>query len=817
MIHGAGMDRSGGNASARGVEGESTTRAASAYPGSASPPVQAPAAVWVLVVCVFTLPVLWVWFARGAGVGDGTHTYPSLPAWSTRGVAVIDTVPDRSPLRRGDCVTAVAGIPLTDLARGEQSLPYGLREPGARLEYTVRRPPDGSLGRACTGPLHQVTVTVQRYPLAEAAQAHLGGLPLLVTMLGVGSFVLVRRPFDPAARALFAAAAAAPASITTWPLGNQVIDLALGPRSWPYLWPFVVGEVAGAVGWGALLHFAVSFPRSPRWAVRRRAVAALYAVPFLIYLIATGISLLRTDDPLEQLGTVTAVSRWEGPVMPFVLTAVLLVQYRRTVDPQARTRMRWVLYAFLACTAFYLVLGQLPNLVIGHPAVSLDWDPILFLPFPLALGAAVLRYSLFDIEVIVRRSLVYVTVTAAGAVTYVLLVLLVDRLTAGRHSLLTAVLAGVIVLRLQPLLAAARRRLSRMVFGSRDDPGEVLSRVADTVGGSSDPAGVLPALAEVVAGVLRLTYVGIRLRLPDGSVELTEHGEPADAPVTVFPLCHQDERIGDLTLSAGRHREPLGPSDQRLIDPLVAQVAVAAHNVLLHRQLHRSLERVVSVREEERRRLRRDIHDGLGPSLAAGALRLEAAQTLVVKAPDQAQTVIEEVIALQRRVIDDMRALVDGLRPPVLDQLGLVAAIRQQLESLGPAVQGTSPMVVLTSPHRVALPAAVEVAAYRIVSEALTNACHHARATRIDIRLSLHLGRVVIEVEDDGVGLHRSVRTGMGLLSIRERAEEIGGTSRMATTAAGGTLVRAELPLPGGQLPHVHGTAGNAGSVRRPD
>jgi signal transduction histidine kinase len=209
--------------------------------------------------------------------------------------------------------------------------------------------------------------------------------------------------------------------------------------------------------------------------------------------------------------------------------------------------------------------------------------------------------------------------------------------------------------------------------------------------------------------------------------------------------------------------------------------------------LQRSREHLVNTREEERRRLRRDLHDGLGPTLASLAQLLDTARVLVPRDPDAAVELLGDLKGQVKTTITDIRRLVYALRPPVLDELGLVSAIS---EHIGHYNQSNGLYVSIDAPdHLPSLPAAVEVAAYHIALEALTNVARHANAQTCRIRLSLK-GGLCIEITDDGDGLPADFHAGVGLASMRERAAELGGECRIEPGEMHGTRVWARLPLP---------------------
>ncbi|MGH6945528.1 MAG: sensor histidine kinase, partial [Geminicoccaceae bacterium] len=225
------------------------------------------------------------------------------------------------------------------------------------------------------------------------------------------------------------------------------------------------------------------------------------------------------------------------------------------------------------------------------------------------------------------------------------------------------------------------------------------------------------------------------------------------------------------------------------------QAGIAAHAVRLAADLQRSRERIVIAREEERRQLRRDLHDGLGPGLAGLAVRIEAARNVLRDDPAATEQTLDELLDQARAAIADIRRVAYGLRPPALDELGLVSALREQALLFGDA-HSTSPLRVrIEAPEPMpSLPAAVEVAAFRIAIEAVTNVARHARATTCVIRITVS-DLFEIEISDDGSGLPPDVRPGVGILSMRERAAELGGTLTLEARPERGTCVLARLPL----------------------
>ena len=748
-------------------------------------------ALTVLVLALVVVPPgIWLVLARATSPGDGTLTYQT--DWTAGGAGLLRSAGVESrqesrtcdpSLREGDLVTHVNGRGLDAWASGNHVVPDG------PLEYTIQR---GEL--QC-----DVAVTIGTYPWLNQLRDHALVLPLVVVMWAIGAFVFLRRPRDSAARALFAMAVLLPCGATAWPFGTQIIDLLHGPR----LWPFVVGDTANALLWGAVLHFALVFPRPvPILRGRRRAILLAYAVPFVLYAghVALGEWMLarsgRHIGTLDHLSTLTAVSVASSRIVPVAVAMVIVWQYVNTEDPAERRQVRWVVYTLLVCAASYVALGQLPDL-FGQPAIRYDVQTVVFLAVPVALGAAVLRYGIFDLQILLRRSLVYGTLTVLLVVIPAAVgVVLAARFSEGPATLNIILGTGLVVaLFFQTLRSRLKRRLSRLIFGDRDDPYEVVSQLGGRLQSNMPAEVLLESITETVAHALRLPYVAVEIVGPDGFTDSQSYGQP-QADAQAVSLTNHGQEVGRLVLGSGARSEPFGPADQKLLELLAQQVGVAAENVLLAGRLQRSLERAVSTREEERRRLRRDIHDGLGPMLAASRMRLEVAHQLISTDPDAAARILSDLVIAQQMVIDDVRRLVDDLRPPVLDQLGLVPSIRELADALSvhePDGEGLQ-ITVLASPDLEPLPAAVEVATYRIALEAMTNVARHAEAHRCHVLLTRD-EEVAIEVTDDGRGLPPTYRAGVGLNSMRERASEMGGVCTITRGGEAGTVVRARLPI----------------------
>jgi signal transduction histidine kinase len=333
-----------------------------------------------------------------------------------------------------------------------------------------------------------------------------------------------------------------------------------------------------------------------------------------------------------------------------------------------------------------------------------------------------------------------------------------------------------------------QRFVNKLMYGERDDPYAALARLGRRLEGSLGADDVLPTAVETIAQTLRLEHVALTLVGSDDVA--VAYGAPASTPRR-YPLIHQGTVVGELRVAA-RAGESLREADRRLIADLAPQVAAAAHAVGLAVELRGARRRLVELREEERRRIRRDLHDGLGPALAGLTFTLDAVHNLAGSDIERARALLASATEQTQAMIGEVRRLIYGLRPPALDELGLVDSLR----SIAARELAHGTAVAVEAPEALPpLDAAVEVAVYRIVQEALTNVARHAHARSCRLRLSLVPDALLVEIADDGRGIVRH-EVGAGLHTMQERAAELGGTCHITSTPGGGTTVIARLPRP---------------------
>jgi signal transduction histidine kinase len=628
------------------------------------------------------------------------------------------------------------------------------------------------------------------------------GLPAVLVPAAVGGFIGIRRPGNRVAWVLVLDALVIALALLahTWAEYALIASPgALPGGRWALLWDQVLWPSFFA-GPAAL---AFVFPDgrlpSPRW----RPVAIAAAAAFCLTL-ALGVGTeelparFGVERPLPALPSAFDALRGVGAlaVLASLVAAAAAVAVRlRRARGVERLQLLWLAYG-----ALLLPIAIVVCLVAGAIAGGAEDElPVLAATLaaatalPLGAGIALLRHRLFDIELVLSRTLRYATLTAILAGLCIAIVVGLDAFLHAR-GVASAVAAIAAALAIQPLRGPLQRRVDRLVYGDRSDPYAALARLGRRLQDAPATTEVLPAIVGSVDEALRPAYTAIELER-DGRLEVAAaRGRPGREPATAIPLVSHGEAVGRLVVEP-RAGGPISAADLRLLRDLAGQAGVAAHAVRLTADLQRSRERLVTAREEERRRLRRDLHDGIGPTLATMVLGLGAAGRAVRERSEAAEPLLDELRGQTKDAIGEIRRLVDGLGSAALDELGLLEALRVQaarvVERGGPEAEVLGPG---TLPE---LPAAVEVAAYRIASEALTNVTRHAAATRCAVRLSA-ADALVVTIEDDGVGLTAHDPPGVGLRSMRERAAELGGSLEVGPARHGGTVVRAELPLGAG-------------------
>jgi signal transduction histidine kinase len=455
-----------------------------------------------------------------------------------------------------------------------------------------------------------------------------------------------------------------------------------------------------------------------------------------------------------------------------VVAGVVSVAGRwRSGTPLERQQVGWFGLGLLVTVAGVLLLG---SGAVGAPIYS-----VAVAALPVAIGVAVLQHRLYEVDRLVNRTLLYALLTGAVVGIYVLVVAGVGAVLGIQGSgWLPLMATAVVAVGFQPLREALQRGVNRLTYGAWDEPDAVVRSLHARLEQAAAPERALGEVLADVREALRLEYLAVRA--PEG-VLLAATGTGDDARTEELPLVSAAEPVGALLVAGGRGRR----RDRAVLTDLARALAPAVRALRLHQDLVRSRERLVVAREEERRRLRRDLHDGLGPALAGLTLKVDTARNRLGDDP-----LLRELRGDVQAAVADVRRLVEGLRPVALDEVGLVESLRRLLA----AVPRGGPELRLVAEHADSPSAAVELAAYRIVQEALTNVLRHADARACEVSVCGQNGSLVVSVADDGRGYRPGAGRGAGLETMRERAEELGGRLELLPRAGGGSVVRAVLP-----------------------
>lgn len=611
----------------------------------------------------------------------------------------------------------------------------------------------------------------------------------------LGALILSRLPRHPIGWLFLGTGLASAFTVAVYPIAELALThhLAWGTAAaWTSEWIWGLGLIPLVTL--AVLLFPTGRPPGPRWRVLLLADLVAVALVFVANAFHPGRleNHPSVENPLglglpAELFTVIRGIGMGLFLLGFLGGAVAAVLRWHHAHDLERAQLSWFALSVAALpSALLLPLPPGVRLVILTVAVPL---------VPLSVAAAILRRSLYGIEVVVRRSLVYVAMTTVLLLGYALVVTALGSVLRGHASDAAALAAAACVaIAFAPVRARVQRAVDRMLYGERDDPYAVLTGLGRSLHGLG-PGGAdsLAEVAATVAASLRLPYVRVEVHRDDEASLVGGYGVPT-LDLHEVPLTFRGEQLGRVLLAPRTARDPFRPADLRLLEDLGRQIGVAAHAIRLAAELQRSREGLVATREEERRRIRRDLHDGLGPALAGVALGLDAVHRLAAEDAAQAAALAAQLKQEVQASLSDVRRLVEDLRPPALDQLGLVGAVRQQARVLSERDPGLE--VDLEANLVGELPAAVEVAAYRITTEALTNVSRHASARHCRVCLSLDGdGLMHVEIEDDGIGMSGAVRHGVGLTAMRERAAELGGTCEAGPSPTGGTHVSALLPV----------------------
>ncbi|MEH7415374.1 ATP-binding protein [Neobacillus drentensis] len=622
--------------------------------------------------------------------------------------------------------------------------------------------------------------------------------------------------------------------VILWKKSSHLIGLlcgymliSLGGTFTPIMWGlkvihpvylFIV-QIIEAGGMAAFILFFFLFPNgrfAPKW--------SKYLCLILITLRIPGMLLPKSDVDLQY------ISKWLFACW-FILWvgSLLFVQiyrYKFVLTSIEKQQAKWVVYGeviallgLLSLTAIYIITEKSIETMPYHLFYMEIGIHTTMLIIPAAILMAMMKHRLWDIDLLVNRTLVYGIMTVCTVVVYVLGVWYSSLLFQTSNNLISSLIAtGIVAVLFTPVKDKVQRFINRRMYGENDEPFTVLFRLAKELEHPNDPESVLHLVVRTIKDSLRIPYVSLSLYQNGEAVVAAEDGIFSEDWIS-YRLIYQGNEIGEIKLSRRAPGESFTSSDQKFIEILVRQASVVTQSAkismdlkLLAEDLQESRENLVFAREEERRKLRSNLHDDLAPRLAALALTAAAAEELVDHNPYVIKDILSELRSTIRQTVSEIRGLVYDLRPPTLDEMGLIGAIHERIKDLS-APSSTQRGIInsdriaftLNAPEQLpALPAAVEVAAYRITTEAIVNVLRHAKAKTCTITLAIKNQQergLVITIEDDGIGISpirnykKNSGIGIGIGSMKERAAELGGQFRLKPNIQGGTVITVFLPV----------------------
>lgn len=600
---------------------------------------------------------------------------------------------------------------------------------------------------------------------------------LSLTFTPLGVFVLRRLPGHPLGRLMTLAGVSATIAAVA------VAWSAYLPLAWLSQWAWWVPVAVIPV---LVLLVPDGVLPSPRW---RWLLVVLLAGGAITAAALAGAALF---EPRTLLSTGTQATSPAARALLVVAACAIAVTIVGTAGVLVALVRRWRAAATLERGQLACLLPSAGLLIVGVALDAADvpygWLPAV-VSFPLGLTLAVLRYQLHDLDLYIHRGAVWLVLTASAVVVYAVVVTALDATLTGLSRTTASLLAaGAVAALLQPAQRLVQRAVTRLLYGRRDEPYAVITELGRHLGEVRDPLAVLPEIAATIVTSLRVPYAAVQVAGDDGNVATVAERGRWSGPPQRFPMVAHGQPVGELLVAPRRPGTAFVAAETRLLHDLAAQAALAAEACRSAVALQAARDRLVLAREEERRRLRRDLHDGVASALVGTRMLTEVVKRTVDSGP--AGPLLDTLAADIDACTAEVRELIDGLRPAALDD-GLQPALVALTERFG----GQGPSISLEVEDGLSdLPAAVEVAAYRVVTEALTNVVKHAGASTATVVVRRDERHLEVRVRDDGVGMGAPSGPGVGLVSMRSRAEELGGSAEV-TSGPDGTGVLLLLPL----------------------
>jgi signal transduction histidine kinase len=647
------------------------------------------------------------------------------------------------------------------------------------------------------------------------------GVVWSITVAAVGALLAARRPSNPigwifCALGVLAGVSAFATEYARWALLDHSDLLPGGPHAaWLVEWvwiPLIVGLgfVAAVFPDGRFL--------SPGWRRATWAAAAVGLIPIVLNALLPRLTVYEGfDNPVGVGGDAItgAASMSLTLLIPIVAigSAAAILRLRRSRGDE-RQQLKWLALSISLISGLFVVYGILV-LVQGTPSPTgkgltwLEWVMVLAFPaVPVSIAFGVLKYRLYDIDLVINRTVAYGALAAFVTTIYLLVVIAAGSLIGYAYNpVLSAIAAAIVALAFQPARRWAQRVANRIVYGKRATPYEVLSQLSSRFAETYSLEDALPRLAHVTAHAVGADRTRIWLRRdgvlhaaaswPSDDARNAVHpinGEPADVDGDpAFPVRHQGELLGAISVQMPPG-EPLAAPQTRLLRDVAAHTGLVLRNVSLLADLRASRQRIVTAQDERARKLERDIHDGAQQQLVALSVKLRLAEQLISTDPPKARDTVASVREDAADALETLRDLARGIYPPLLADQGLAVALESQARKLPVPAAVEADGVGRYSQE-------VEATAYFCALEALQNVTKYSLANRVSISLFERDGVLRFDVQDDGVGFDPAVARGSGLANMRDRVEAVGGRLDVRSVIGEGTTVAGWVPATGWEVP----------------
>ncbi|TME46621.1 MAG: sensor histidine kinase [Chloroflexi bacterium] len=659
------------------------------------------------------------------------------------------------------------------------------------------------------------TLAVDWHPVPDALRPNgstVAGAVTVVVMATVGWLIAVRRPRNLVGWLMLSIAFTGATLSIPGPYAGYALYVQPGlPGA---LWIYWLSQLTWLLLFGQLLVvLPLVFPDgkllSRRWLIPIGLFGVIYLLGAISALDPAATAPLPNPAGIRQLSG--AVNILNSPVFLILFLAAcssglisLVVRYRRGRE-QEREQLKWLLAAVIGFLLLFIVQLTVPPLS-NAPLLAIGAG----LP-PIAIGIAVLRYRLYDIDLIINKALVYGGLAAIITAIYVLVVVGIGAIVGNsRQFLLSILTTAVIALAFQPLRQRAQRLANRLVYGKRATPYEALSEFSEHLSETFSQEDILDRMSRILAhgtGADRAEIwvrAGDRLLLASSSATLNgsppaelrmENGTlPPMERDLVVAVSHRGEILGALTVM-NKRGETMNDVEQKLVNDLAGQAGLVLKNVGLNRELLARLEdlrasrqRLVAAQDDERRRIERNLHDGAQQHLVALKIKLGLAEA-VAEPASKVRGMLTQLKADADEALTTMRELARGIYPPLLASDGLPAALRAQARRIAVPVE----LELADVPRQ---PRELEGAIYFCCLEALQNLSKHAEASRVNLRLWSEGRTLAFEVADNGKGFDLNGTTDRhGIENMRDRLEALGGTLTIKSTPGQGTTIAGTIPM----------------------